>query len=92
MANARTNAALLLTIAALSQTGFPAAARGAEPDEKLIAWVQKQVQDAQPTRSERKFDQVGWAKDIRDAERLAKIHQRPIFLFTHDGRVNLGRC
>jgi hypothetical protein len=65
---------------------------GADSDEKMIAWVQKKVQDAQPTRSERKFDEVGWAKDIRDAERLAKIHQRPVFLFTHDGRVNLGRC
>jgi hypothetical protein len=65
---------------------------GADSDDKLIAWVQKKVQDAQPTRAERKFDEVGWAKDIRHAERLAKIHQRPIFLFTHDGRVNLGRC
>jgi hypothetical protein len=61
-------------------------------DEKLIMWVQKRVQDAQPTRSERKFDEVGWAKDIRDAERLAKLHQRPIFLFTHDGRINTARC
>ena len=63
-----------------------------DADQKLITWVQKRVHDAQPTRTERKFDEVGWAKDIRDAERLAKLHQRPIFLFTHDGRVNLGRC
>jgi hypothetical protein len=80
------NYVLLLTMFALSPV------LGADSDEKMIAWVQKTVQDAQPTRSERKFDEVGWAKDIRDAERLAKIHQRPIFLFTHDGRVNLGRC
>ena len=33
-----------------------------------------------------------WAEDIRDALRLAKAHQRPVFLFTHDGRMNIGRC
>lgn len=80
------NCVLLLTMFALSPL------LGADSDEKMIAWVQKKVQEAQPTRSERKLDEVGWAKDIRNAERLAKIHQRPIFLFTHDGRVNLGRC
>jgi hypothetical protein len=26
------------------------------------------------------------------AEQLARQHQRPIFLFTHDGRMNVGRC
>jgi hypothetical protein len=70
----------------------PAAKNPEADEEKFIAWVQKRVQEAQPTRAERKFDQVGWAKDILDAERLAKIHNRPIFLFTHDGRVNWGRC
>ncbi|MEO8129619.1 MAG: hypothetical protein ABJF23_17470 [Bryobacteraceae bacterium] len=69
------------------------AANKPEVDEdKFIAWVQGRVQQAQPTKAERKFDQVGWAKGIVDAERLAKLHNRPVFLFTHDGRVNWGRC
>ena len=25
-------------------------------------------------------------------ERLAKENNRPVFLFTHDGRMNIGRC
>jgi len=25
-------------------------------------------------------------------EQLAREHRRPIFLFTHDGRMNVGRC
>ena len=81
------------TVILLSTSFFASAANKSEAnEEKFIAWVQKRVQEAQPTRSERKFDQVGWAKDILDAERLAKIHNRPIFLFTHAGRINLGRC
>jgi hypothetical protein len=88
MSLSKVSAAFLLSAAFL----MPTAAKSEADDEKFVAWVQKRVQEAQPTRAERKFDQVGWAKDILDAERLAKLHNRPVFLFTHDGRVNWGRC
>jgi hypothetical protein len=54
--------------------------------------VQKRVAELQPKAEEKRFDEIGWAKDIRDAKRLAKEHNRPVFLFTHDGRMNIGRC
>jgi hypothetical protein len=63
------------------------------PDNaKLGTWVEQRVQAWQPVKDERRFDQIGWTKDIRDAERLAKDHGRPVFLFTHDGRMAVGRC
>jgi len=49
------------------------------------AWVEKLVADWQPTKEERAFDEIGWAKDLREARRLAAEHDRPIFLFTYDG-------
>ena len=55
-----------------------------EVDRRVEAW--------QPTARERAFERIGWAKDIRDALRLAKAHGRPVFLFTHDGRLGIGRC
>ena len=54
--------------------------------------VQQRVAELQPRTEEKRFDEIGWAKDIRDALRLAKQHHRPVFLFTHDGRMNIGRC
>lgn len=57
-----------------------------------LAWVEQRVEQLQPTAKEKRFDDIGWADDIRDAKRLAKQHQRPVFLFTHDGRINIGRC
>ena len=54
--------------------------------------VQNRVAELQPRAEEKRFDEIGWAKDIRDAQRLAKEHKRPVFLFTHDGRMNIGRC
>lgn len=56
------------------------------------AWVDRRIDDLQPLPQERKFDRIGWSRTILDAEKLAREHVRPIFLFTHDGRINTGRC
>lgn len=56
------------------------------------AAVERRVQAWQPSERERRWEKIGWAKDIRDALRLAKAANRPVFLFTHDGRLGIGRC
>jgi hypothetical protein len=56
------------------------------------AWVDQKVAECSPKPEERRFDQTGWLTDIRSALELAKRHDRPVFLFTHDGRMGLGRC
>jgi hypothetical protein len=61
-------------------------------DRDVVDWVQKRVRDWQPTAEDRRFDEIGWAKDIRTAEKLAKDNNRPVFLFTHDGHMAVGRC
>jgi hypothetical protein len=61
-------------------------------DTELLTWVDAKVKARMPAPGERAFDDVGWAKDIRTGLKLAKQHQRPVFLFTHDGRMNFGRC
>jgi hypothetical protein len=74
-----------------------ALAFGANPpkgagEEYDAAWVDARVQACQPTAEERRFDQIGWLTNIRAAEQLARQHDRPVFLFTHDGHMALGRC
>lgn len=56
------------------------------------AWVAARVEEWQPKASERKFDRIGWSTDIRTGLELARRHGRPMFLFTHDGRMAIGRC
>ncbi len=58
----------------------------------LSARLDRRIQELQPRPEERKFDLIGWLKDIRGAEELARKHGRPVFLFTHDGRMATGRC
>ena len=64
-----------------------AAAFQADESARIDRWVQ----DWQPTETDRKFEQIGWVKDIPSAMKLAKQHGRPVFVFTHKGQVNLGR-
>lgn len=57
------------------------------------AWIDKRIQAWQPTKAERAFDDIAWAKDLRQAQRLAREHGRAIFVFTYDGASLAGyRC
>jgi hypothetical protein len=61
-------------------------------------WIAKRVQAWEPRKEERRLDEIGWAKDIRDALRLASEHHRPIFFFSYSGTTDrpqamaLQRC
>jgi hypothetical protein len=54
--------------------------------------VRNRVKALQPTSEERRFDEIGWAKSIVEAQRLARQHNRPVFLFTYDGSIATGHC
>ena len=68
------------------------AADKAVTDADLAAWVDQRIEGWRIKPAERPFDAIGWARNIREAEKLAKEHGRPVFLFTLDGRMDVGRC
>ncbi|HKS37024.1 MAG TPA: hypothetical protein VJW76_07535 [Verrucomicrobiae bacterium] len=76
---------------AFAAVNFAATPDGSE-HRRDSSWVERRIQELQPTASDRRFDEIGWAQDIRTSLRLARQHNRPVFLFTHDGRINTGRC
>ena len=61
-------------------------------DDSLVSSVEKKVHGLQPTREERRYDQIGWAPSIVAAEAKAKEMGRPVFVFTYDGKIETGRC
>jgi hypothetical protein len=71
---------------------FLGAGPGDETPAEQLARVESRVREWQPTAEERRFDEIGWARDLREARALARKHGRPVFLFTHDGHMNVGRC
>jgi hypothetical protein len=61
-------------------------------DDKLVVSVEKKVRETQPSRDEKRFDEIGWAPGILAAEALARKTNRPMFLFTYNGKIDTGRC
>jgi hypothetical protein len=65
---------------------------GTISDARVVRWVGKTVSERQPPPEDKRFDEIGWVTDIRTAIALGKEHNRPIVLYTGDGRINTGRC
>jgi hypothetical protein len=51
----------------------------------LVARVDQCIKAWQPTGAERRLDEIGWAGSLLEAQRLAREHGRPVFLFTYNG-------
>ena len=86
--------AAILPIFTAVLLGASLTARAADPSvtPRPFSWIEERIQALQPTAREKRFDEIGWASDIRSTEKLARENNRPVFLFTHDGRMNIGRC
>jgi len=61
-------------------------------DDRVRVTVDESVKGWWLKPEEKRFDEIGWAADIRTARKLAAEDDRLVFLFTMDGRVNTGRC
>ena len=61
-------------------------------DDALVTNVEAKLRKVQPTRAEKRYDEIGWANSILHAEEVAARSNRPIFLFTYNGNVDTGRC
>jgi hypothetical protein len=85
-------ARLVATLVFGSAVATGCATAGSLPDGKVVGWVQKTVAERQATAEDKRFDEIGWVTDIRTAIKLGKEYNRPIFLYTGDGRINTGRC
>jgi hypothetical protein len=78
--------------AAIIMLGAAAAAEVWLKDDKLVDSVEKKVREIQPSRAEKRFDEIGWAPSILAARELSKKSNRPMFLFTYNGKLETGRC
>jgi len=68
------------------------AAENEPSDADVQVWTDGKISQWRPTAAERRFDEIGWAESLTAARRLAGESGRPIFLFTLDGQIAIGRC
>jgi hypothetical protein len=81
-----------LGFAVLSEVLRAEAAETFLKEDKLVSSVEGKVHKVQPTRAEKRFDEIGWAPSIVAGETIAAKLNRPLFLFTYNGKIDTGRC
>lgn len=77
-------AAVLLGLGLLARADGPPQ-KAPIADKDLANWLDGRIGQWQPTALERRFDRIGWAGSLTEAERLARQTGRPLFLFTYNG-------
>lgn len=76
----------------LGGAGRDAIGKSPIADGYRVKWVNGRLAAIRPTEADKIFDTIGWVPNLEQALALAQQHQRPIFLFTHSGHMNHGRC
>jgi hypothetical protein len=67
---------------------FVVVGRAEEHDE---AWVSRQVRTVKDSDAN-EWRRIPWTASLLDARQASKQENRPVFLFTHDGNIETGRC
>jgi hypothetical protein len=60
----------------------------AEHSEEWVRDTVRRIKDSDT----KGWRQIPWTASLLDARRSAKKENLPIFLFTHDGNIDSGRC
>jgi hypothetical protein len=55
------------------------------------AWVRQRVRQIQESDTTA-WQQIPWAASLLEARRISAEQKQPVFLFTHDGNIETGRC
>ena len=74
-----------LTVLSLLAAGW---ALAATPEEERI---HKRVEQIRASDTDT-WRQIPWTATLLDAARAAGKESRPMFVFTHDGNIDTGRC
>jgi hypothetical protein len=60
----------------------------AEHDEAWVKRQMKQIKDSDTTA----WRKIPWTASLLEARRASENEKKPLFLFTHDGNIETGRC
>jgi hypothetical protein len=55
--------------------------------ERILRMVQEVKQS-----DTREWQKIPWTASLLEARQLSQKENRPVFLFTHDGNIDTGRC
>jgi hypothetical protein len=75
-------------LVALASGLAPGAGRAQEHDAQWVTRRVAQIKNSEPTA----WKQIPWESSLTEARRVGRKEGRTVFLFTHDGNLETGRC
>ena len=60
-------------------------------DGRDAKWIQQRLEQIKKSDSVA-WKSIPWVATLAEARDLSAKEQRPVFLFTHDGNLDTGRC
>ena len=75
-------------LAALAWALSLSAVRAQEPDEAAIKRRVEQVKMAEING----WRKIPWVASLLEARRLSQQEKQPVFLYSHEGNIDTGRC
>jgi len=55
------------------------------------AWIKRQIEQIKDSDTNA-WRKIPWTGSLLDARRAGEREKKPVFLFTHDGNIETGRC
>ncbi len=55
------------------------------------AWIKRQIEQIKDSDTNA-WRKIPWTGSLLDARRAGERENKPVFLFTHDGNIETGRC
>ena len=77
-----------LILGALASGLVLTAARAEDAEEARLRARVAQFKGADPTN----WRKIPWVVSVLEARRLSREEEKPVFLFSHDGNMETGRC
>src|SRR5262249_31404308 len=72
----------------IALTVLPFGVAAAERDE---VWIKQRINQIKQSDTNA-WRKIPWTASLLEARRLSEREKQPIFLFTHDGNIETGRC
>jgi hypothetical protein len=77
-----------IAVALLTMGLFAVVGRAEERDEAWASNRVRQIKESDTTG----WSRIPWVKSLLAARQASEKENRPVFLFTHDGNIETGRC
>jgi hypothetical protein len=71
----------------LAIAGLPVFAQAPAPPRPTLRQLEQRAAGLLPTKEQLRYQEIPWVHDLAEAQQVAKVERRPLFLWGYGGRA-----